>query len=96
MGEEGVEADREQQQRAVDGLLPEGVDLQHHQRAADGGEQQRAERGAVDGARAAEDRDAADDHGGDGGELDAVAGGGVERAVAGRQTARPRGRRSRR
>ena len=51
-----------QQQRAVDRLLPERVDLQHHQRGADRGQQQRAERRAVDRARAAEDRDAADHH----------------------------------
>src|SRR3954468_7017079 len=58
--QEGVEADREQQQRAVDRLLPERVDLQDHERRADRPQQQRAERRAVDRSGAAEDRDAAD------------------------------------
>src|SRR3954470_20117977 len=54
-GEQPVESDGEQQQEAVDRLLPELVDLQDHQRGADAAQQQRAEGGAVDGPRAAED-----------------------------------------
>src|SRR3954452_1156802 len=80
--EQPVEADRDEQQEAVDRLLPELVDLEHDERRPDAGEQQRAERGAVDAARAAEDRHAADDDGRDDGELLDGAGVRVERAEA--------------
>src|SRR3954463_7098753 len=68
-GEQPVEADGDEQQEAVDRLLPELVDLQDHQRRADAAQQQGAQRGAVDAAGAAEDGHAADDDGGHDGEL---------------------------
>src|SRR5687767_13222707 len=51
----GVEADGRQQEGALDGLVPERVDLQDHERRADRGQQQRAQCGAPDRAGAAED-----------------------------------------
>src|SRR4051794_28430501 len=81
-GEQAVDGDRGEQQRPDDGLLPEAVDAQDGERRADAREQQRAERGAVDRARAAEDRHAADDHGGDDGQLLPGARGGVDGAEA--------------
>ena len=63
--DQAVEGDREQQQRADGGLLPERLDPQDDQRRGDRPQQQRAERGAVDAARAAEDGHAADHGGGD-------------------------------
>src|SRR4051794_8675211 len=80
--EQPVESDGDEQEEAVDRLLPELVGLEHDERRPDAGEQQRAERGAVDAARAAEDRHAADDDGRDDGELLAGAGVRVERAEA--------------
>ena len=77
-GDQPVERDREQQQRADRGLLPERLDAQDDQRRRDRAEQQRAERGAVDAADAAEDRDAADHRRGDHGQLVAGAGGRVD------------------
>src|SRR3954453_20485712 len=77
-GEQPVEADGDEQQEAVDRLLPELVDLQDHQRRSDAAQQQRAERRAVEAARAAEDGDAADDDRGHHGELLAGADVGVE------------------
>ena len=59
-------------------------------------QQQRAERRAVDAARAAEDRDAADDGGRDDGQLVAGAGGRVDGAEAGGEQHPARGRRARR
>ena len=59
------------------------------QRAVDGDEQQRAERGAPDRAAAAEDRHAADDDGGDGLELDAGAGVGADACRSGPRRATP-------
>ena len=82
-GDEAVEGDGQQQQGADRGLLPERVDLEHDQRRGDRAEQQRAQRGAVDAADAAEDRHAADDGGRDHGQLVADAGGRVDRAEAG-------------
>src|SRR5215207_5113687 len=63
--DETIERDREQQQRADGGLLPERLDPEDDQRGRDGAQQQRSQRCAVDAARAAEDRDAADDRSGD-------------------------------
>src|SRR4051794_2145382 len=80
--EEAVERDREQQQGADRGLLPERLDAQDDQRGGDRAEQQRAERGAVDAAGAAEDRDAADHRAGDHGQLVAGAGRRVDRREA--------------
>src|SRR4051794_36601445 len=80
--DEAVERDRDEQQRADGGLLPERVDLQDDQRRRDRVQQQRAERGAVDAAGPAEDRDAADDGGRDDRELVAGAGGRVDGAEA--------------
>src|SRR5262245_52987754 len=54
-----IETDRGEDQRANDRLLPEGVDLQSRQSAADGGQQQRSERRAINGAAPTEDGDAA-------------------------------------
>src|SRR5829696_1386140 len=70
-GEQPVERDREQQQRADRGLLPERLDAEDDQRRRDRAEQQCAQ-------RAAEDRDAADDRRGDHGQLVAGAGGRVD------------------
>src|SRR3954447_17393725 len=81
--EQPVESDRDEQQEAVDRLLPELVDLEDHQRGADAGQQQRAQRRAVDAARAAEDGHAAYDDGRHHDELLAGAGVGVQRAEAG-------------
>src|SRR3954470_17546383 len=81
--DEAVERDRDEQQRADGGLLPERVDLQDDQRRRDRVQEQRAERGAVDAAGPAEDRDAADDGRRDHGELVAGAGGRVDGAEAG-------------
>src|SRR3954462_9882301 len=76
--EEAVERDRDQQERADRGLLPERLDAQDDQRRRDRAEQERAQRGAVDAAGAAEDRDAADHRRGDHGQLVAGAGGRVD------------------
>src|SRR4051812_1938397 len=76
--EEAIERDRDQQQRADRGLLPERLDAQDDQRAGDRAEEQRAERGAVDAAGAAEDRDAPHHRRGDHGQLVAGAGGRVD------------------
>src|SRR3954471_12341331 len=81
-GEQPVESDGEEQQEAVDRLLPELVDLEDHQRRSDAAQQQRAQRSAVDAARAAEDGDAAYDDGGHDRELLAGTDVRVERAVA--------------
>src|SRR4051794_20731817 len=83
--EEAVERDRDEQQRADRGLLPERLDAQDDQRRRDGAEQQRAERGAIDAAGAAEDRDAADHRGGDHGQLVARAGGRIDGCEARRE-----------
>src|SRR3954470_18029267 len=83
--EEAIERDRDQQQRADRGLLPERLDAQDDQRRRDRAEQQRAERGAVDAAGAAEDRDAADHRRGDHGQLVAGAGGRVDGREARRE-----------
>src|SRR3954469_14210706 len=81
--DEAVEGDRDEQQRADGGLLPERVDLQDDQRRRDRVQEQCAERGAVHAAGAAEDRDAADHGGRDDRELVAGAGGRVHGAEAG-------------
>src|SRR6266566_2588751 len=60
-----VERDGRQQQGARDRLVPEGRDPRRDERLVDRVEQYRAERGAEDGAAAAEDRHAAHDHGRD-------------------------------
>src|SRR4051794_36592018 len=93
--EQPVESDGDEQQEAVDRLLPELVDLQHDERRPDAGQEQGAERRAVDAARAAEDRHAADHDGGHDRELLPGAGVGVDRAEArGVQHAREAGERS--
>src|SRR3954447_11342328 len=93
--DEAVERDGGEQQRADGGLLPERVDLQDDERGRDRLQQQRAERGAVDAAGPAEDRDAADDGRGDHDELVAGAGGRVDGAEArGEQHARQAGKRA--
>src|SRR3954454_10566071 len=93
--EQPVESDGDEQQEAVDRLLPELVDLQHDERRPDAGQEQGAERRAVDAARAAEDRHAADHDGGDDRELLPGAGVGVDRAEPrGVQHAREAGERS--
>src|SRR5262245_6385614 len=78
-----VEGDCREQQAARDGLAPEGRDVDDDERAVDRVQEQRAERGAEDGAAAAEDRHAADDDGGDHLELVSDAGDRVDRAVVG-------------
>src|SRR3954462_12606525 len=78
--DEAVEGDRDEQERADGGLLPERVDLEDDERGRDRAEQQGAESGAVDAAAPAEDRHAADDGRRDDGELVARAGGGVDRS----------------
>src|SRR5919201_5021367 len=80
--DEPVERDRDEQQRPDGGLLPERLDPQNDQGRGDRRQQQRAEGGAVDGARAAEDRHAADDGGRDDRQLVADAGSRVDRAEA--------------
>src|SRR5262245_17049425 len=79
--EEPVEADRREDQRADEGLLPERVDAEHRQRAVDRREEQSAEGRSVDRAAAAEDRDPADDRGGDDLEFESGTDRGVESAV---------------
>src|SRR4051795_6030186 len=83
--EEAVERDRDEQQRADRGLLPERLDAQDDQRRRDGAEQQGAERGAIDAAGAAEDCDAADHRGGDHGQLVARASGRIDGCEARRE-----------
>ena len=61
-----------QEQGAVDGVFQKGLIFRITSERADRGQQQGAERGAPDRARAAEDRDAADDHRGHRRQLDAV------------------------
>src|SRR5689334_1379779 len=78
-----VHRDGEQQQDSVDGLHPYGADADGGQHTVDRGEQQRAERGAVEAAGAAGEGDAADHHGADDGEFVAGAGAGVDVAEAG-------------
>src|SRR4051794_8524774 len=77
-----VEGDRDDQQRADRGLLPERVDLEDDQRRGDRPQQHGSDRRAVDAARAAVDRHAAHDGGGDDGELVAGARGRVDGAEA--------------
>src|SRR6266545_6016895 len=60
-----VERDGCQQQGARDRLVPEGRNPRRDERLIDRVEQDRAERGAEDGAAAAEDRHAAHHDGGD-------------------------------
>src|SRR4051794_13254075 len=80
-----VQRDREQQQRADCRLLPERRDAQDDQGRGDGSEQQSAQRGAVHGPGAAEDRHAANHRGGDDGQLVADPGGRVDGAEARRE-----------
>src|SRR3954447_70707 len=82
-GDQPVGADGQDDQRADDGLLPELVDVEHREGAADHREQQRAEAGAPNRAAAAEDRDAADHDRGDDVQLVAGAGRGVDGAEPG-------------
>jgi hypothetical protein len=84
LGDEAVEADGGEDERADDGLLPERGDAEDRQRVVDDGEQECAQGRAEDGAGAAEDGDAADDDGRDDVEFQAVPGGGVDGAEAGR------------
>src|SRR3954454_2205584 len=77
-GERPVQDDRGQDERAHGGVAPEGADAELRQRGADGREQERAERRAVDRSAATEDRHAADDAGGDHGQFLPRAGRGVQ------------------
>src|SRR3954451_22124576 len=83
--DQAVGADGQDDQRADDGLLPELVDVEHRQGAADHREQQGAEARAPDRAAAAEDRDAADHHRGHHVQLVTGAGRRVDRAEPGRE-----------
>ena len=94
--DQAVEGDRADEQRARDGLAPEGRHVHDDERAVDRVQEQRAERGAENGAAAAEDRDAADDDGGDDLELVADAGDRVDRAEVATARALRRARRCRR
>src|SRR3954449_2740972 len=77
-GERPVQDDRGQDERAHGGVAPEGADAELRQRGADGREQERAERRAVDRSAATEDRHAADNAGGDHGQFLPRAGRGVQ------------------
>src|SRR4051794_8434147 len=77
-GEHPVDGDRQQQQGAGDGLVPERRHLGGHERLVDRVQQQRAEGGAVHRAAAAEDRHPAHHDGGDDVEFVAGAAGGVD------------------
>src|SRR5262245_9183452 len=79
-----VESDRGEDQSADGRALPERIDPEYRQRAADRGEQYGPDRGAVHRSAAAEDGHPADDDGGDHVELGAEAGVGVEGAEPGR------------
>ena len=70
-------------QAADHGALPEVADAEDRQRPVDGDEQEGADGGAPHGAAAAEDRDAADHHGGDRLQLEVAAGAGEGGGVAG-------------
>src|SRR3954466_6673421 len=72
--EQPVERDREQEQRADRGLMPERGDTQHDQRRRDRPQQQRAQRRAVDRAGPPEYAAPADDGRGDHGQSIAGAG----------------------
>src|SRR3954447_18561118 len=80
--QQAVGGDGAQQQRAVDRLVPERVDLQDRQGRGDGPQQQRAQDRAVHAARPAEDGHAADDDRGDDLQLEAGPGRRVDRAEA--------------
>src|SRR4051812_4548193 len=82
-GERPVEGDRADDQCADRGVPPERVDADRGGGDADRGEQQRAERGPVDGAAAAEDGHPADDAGGDHEQLLTGARRGVQRQEPG-------------
>src|SRR5262245_7145611 len=79
-----VETDRQQDQRADGGPLPERVHPEHGQSGPDRGEQHRTEGGPVDRAAAAEDGHATNHDRGDDVELGVDAGVRVERAEPGR------------
>src|SRR4051812_43719855 len=80
-----VGADRQDDQEPDDGLLPELVDFEHREGAANHGQQQRAETGSPDRAAATEDGHPADHDRGHDVELVAGAGGRVDRAEPGRE-----------
>src|SRR5713226_685117 len=79
--DDAIERDCHQEQEAGDGLVPEWRYPQHVQGRGDGGEQQRANRGADGAAAPAEDGHAADHHGGDDRQLVPRSRGGVDGLV---------------
>src|SRR5947209_17680745 len=73
-----VDGDGEDEQEADDRVLPDGADPERREGAADRGEQQRAQGGAVDAAGTTGEGDASDDDGADDGQLESGAGAAVD------------------
>ncbi|KAH0437572.1 hypothetical protein KCU90_g3779, partial [Aureobasidium melanogenum] len=71
-GQQGIGGNRGDDQRALNGLLPEWRDVQHDQRDTDHTQHERAERGAENSAHTAGDRDAAHHGGGNHLQFDAL------------------------